>query len=62
VHHGFHISQLRKYVHNPTHAIVYEPLEVEAEGLTHKERPAEGLTHKERPVKIIDQRVKQLGN
>ena len=26
VHDVFHISQLRKYIHDATHAIVYEPL------------------------------------
>ena len=48
----FHISQLRKYVPDPTHAIVYQPLEVEADGLTYEEQP----------LKIVDRRIKQLCN
>ena len=52
VHEVFHISQLRKYVHDPAHAIVYKYLEVEVDGLTYEEKP----------VKIVDQRIKQLCN
>ena len=38
--HGvFHILQLQNDVYDPTHAIVYEPLEVEVEGLTYEEQP-----------------------
>ena len=39
-------------MHDPTHAIVYQPLEVEADGLTFEEQL----------VKIVDQMVKQLRN
>ena len=52
VHDVFHISQLRKYVHDPTHTIVHEPLEIDFNGLTYEEQP----------VKIVDYRVKQLRN
>lgn len=48
----FHISQLRNYVHDPTHAVVYELLKVEAEGLTYEEQN----------LKIVDRRIKQLHN
>ena len=47
VHDVFHISQLRKYVHDPTHTIVHEPLEIDPNGLTYEEQP----------VKIVDYRV-----
>ena len=46
----FHVSQLQKYVHDPTHAIVFEPSEI----------GANGLTYEERPVIIMDYRVKLL--
>ena len=39
-------------MNDPAHAIVYEPLEVEADGLTYKKQP----------VRIVDRRVKQLRN
>ena len=48
----FYICQLRKYVHDLAHVIVYESLEVEVGGLTYKEQP----------VRKVDQRVKQLRN
>jgi len=52
VHDVFHNLQLHKYIHEPTHTIVYEPLEVKVDGLTYEEQP----------VKIVDRRVKQLRN
>ena len=52
MHDLFHISQLWKYIHDPTHAIVHETLEVEADGLTYEE------PH----VTIVDRRIKQLHN
>jgi len=39
-------------VHDPTHATVYEPLEIDPNGLAYEEQP----------VKIMDYRVKQLHN
>jgi len=38
VHNVFHISQLRKYILNPDHAIVIEPIEV-TEDLVYEEVP-----------------------
>ena len=32
VHDGFHISQFHKYVHDPTHATIYEPFVAKAGG------------------------------
>jgi len=46
VHDVFHISQLRKYIPDPHHAILTEPKEV-----------AENLLYEERPVQILDYRV-----
>jgi len=48
VHDVLNVSQLRKYVHDPTHAIVHEPLEIDANGLAYEEKP----------LKIVDYRVK----
>ena len=39
VHKVFHITQLQKYVHNPTHTIVHEPLEIDPNGLTYEKQP-----------------------
>ena len=39
----FQISQLCKYVHDLTHVIVFEPLEVKADGLTYEERPMKAI-------------------
>ena len=50
VHKVFHITQLQKYVHDPTRTIVHEPLEIDPNGLTDEEQL----------VKIVDHRVKQL--
>ena len=47
----FHISQLRKYVPDPDHAIILEALEL-----------AENQAYEERPVQILDRRVKYLHN
>jgi len=47
----FHISQLRKYIPNPDHAIVYDPIEV-----------IRDLVYEECLVQILDHRVKQLHN
>ena len=46
VHNVFHISQLRKYVPDPQHIIIAEPVEV-----------TENLMYEERPVQILDYRV-----
>ena len=51
VHNVFHISQLRKYMEDPSHILSYEDVDV-----------TEGLTYEERPVDIIAQEVKELRN
>jgi len=37
VHDVFYISQFHKYIYDPAHAIRYEPLQIEADGLTCEE-------------------------
>ena len=49
LHDVFHVSQLRKYVPDPSH--VLEPDEIPLR---------ENLTYEAMPVKIVDRRVKQL--
>ena len=51
VHNVFHVSQLRKYVHDPSHVLAYEPLQIN-----------ESLVYKDRPIRILDTRVKELRN
>ncbi|XP_057518026.1 uncharacterized protein LOC130798947 [Amaranthus tricolor] len=51
VHNVFHMSQLRKYMYDPSHILSYEPLQVD-----------ETLSYEEKPLKIIDQQVKELRN
>ena len=51
VHNVFHVSQLRKYVYDPSHILSYEPLQVD-----------ETLSYEEKPLKILYQRVKELRN
>ena len=51
VHNVFHISQLRKYIPDPNHTIVSEPVDI-----------AEDLVYEEHPVQILDRRIKQLRN
>ncbi|XP_057538111.1 uncharacterized protein LOC130815639 [Amaranthus tricolor] len=51
VHNVFHVSQLRKYVHVPSHMLAYEPLLIN-----------ESLAYEERPIRILDTRVKELRN
>ena len=49
VHDVRHVSQLRKYVHDPSHILSYEPLQVD-----------ETLSYEEKPLRVIDYRVKEL--
>jgi hypothetical protein len=49
VHDVFHISTLRKYVHDPLHVIDFEPLQVQAD-----------LKYEEKPMQILDRKVQQL--
>jgi hypothetical protein len=50
VHNLFHVSTLRKYVHNPVHVIDYELLQVQA-----------NLKYEEFSVEILDRNEQQLG-
>jgi hypothetical protein len=45
----FHISQLRKCVHDPWHVISYESIDIQA-----------NLTYKELPVQVLDRKKQQL--
>ena len=49
LHPVFHVSQLRKYIHDPSHVIHLDPIEVQ-----------DNLTYDVVPLKIIDWRNKQL--
>ena len=51
VYNVFHISQLRKHIADPNHAIASKPVEITAD-----------LVHKEHRIKILDCRIKQLHN
>ncbi|KAM6586669.1 hypothetical protein CsatA_009274 [Cannabis sativa] len=51
VHNVFHVSQLRKYVSDPSHILSYETLGLQ-----------EDLSYNERPVKILDQKDRILRN
>jgi len=49
MHNVFHVSQLRKYVPDPSHVISYEPLHM-----------LEDMSYAEEPVQILDRKEKQL--
>ena len=49
IHPMFHVSMLRKYVHDPTHVISYENLEFQP-----------NLSFQERPVRILDRKEQVL--
>jgi len=49
VHNLFHIWQLKKYVLNPNHVIITNPIEA-----------AENLVYEERPMQILYHKIKQL--
>ena len=51
VHDVFHISMLRKYVHDTTHVINHYPLDVR-----------EDLSYVETPIEIVDRRDQMLRN
>ena len=51
VHDVFHVSNLRKYVHDPEHILQYEPSEIH-----------EDMTYEEFPALIIDWKIKKLRN
>ncbi|XP_043710304.1 uncharacterized protein LOC122659236 [Telopea speciosissima] len=51
VHDVFHVSMLRKYVHDPSHVLSQEPPELAAD-----------MSYKEQPEKILDSKVVNLRN
>ncbi len=51
VHDIFHVSQLRKYVHDPAHIIDHPPLDLR-----------EDLSYDEYPWSIVDKQKKKLRN
>ena len=51
VHNVFHISILKKYVHDPSHIICFDDIKV-----------GENVTFYERPVKVLGYEVKKLRN
>jgi hypothetical protein len=50
VHDVFHVSQLQKCVHDPSHVINYEPLDIQL-NLTYEELPVEALDRKEQQLR-----------
>ncbi|KAL5540705.1 hypothetical protein UlMin_045820 [Ulmus minor] len=51
VHNVFHVSMLKKYVHDPSHVLQQEPVEID-----------EKLSYEERPFEILDRKSKELRN
>jgi hypothetical protein len=51
VHNVFHVSLLKKYVHDPNHVIDWHLIQVETEG-----------DFQVQPVRILDRKVKMLWN
>jgi hypothetical protein len=49
IHNVFHVSTLRKHVHDPCHIVDYEPLQVQ-----------DDLKYEELPVQILDRKEQQL--
>ncbi|XP_020202778.1 uncharacterized protein LOC109788459 [Cajanus cajan] len=49
LHDVFHVSQLRKYIHDPSHVLELEAVQVK-----------ENLTFEKQPVLVADKKVKQL--
>ena len=45
IHDVFHVSMLRKYIPDPSHVLIEQPVEIQ-----------ENLTYEEEPVQILDQR------
>ena len=46
IHNVFHESMLRKYIHDPSHVLSYEPLQIRG-NLSYEEVPVEIVDHKE---------------
>ena len=51
MHDVFHVSMLKKYIHDPSHVLHQEPVEVNTD-----------LTYEEKPVQILDREEKVLRN
>ena len=51
VHNVFHVSQLRKYIPDPSHIVRYEEIEIEKD-----------CTYEEQPIKILEHEERQLRN
>ncbi|XP_020092819.1 uncharacterized protein LOC109713234 [Ananas comosus] len=51
VHDVFHVSNLRKYVHDPEHILSYVPMELQ-----------EDMTYEEFPAYVINRKVRKLRN
>jgi len=49
VHNVFHVSQLRKYIPNPSHIIKPDPIQLQ-----------EDLSYEEQPMQILDRQEKHL--
>ncbi|XP_024930009.2 uncharacterized protein LOC112491787 [Ziziphus jujuba] len=49
MHNVFHVSMLHKYVHDPSHVVSFEPLQINMD-----------LTYEELPLRIVDQKEKEL--
>jgi len=49
VHNVFHVSQLRKYISDPSHVVEADPIQLQ-----------EYLSYEEQPVQILDRREKHL--
>ena len=50
-HDVFHVSMLKKYLHDPSHILSYKSLDVDPK-----------LTYKEKPIEILDWKEKVLCN
>ena len=51
MHDVFHVSVLKKYLHDPSHVVDYHNLQIESK-----------LTYEEQLVEILDCEVRKLGN
>ncbi|XP_031283865.1 uncharacterized protein LOC116142568 [Pistacia vera] len=51
IHNVFHVSLLRKYIHDPSHILQAEDVELK-----------DDITYEECPVQILDSKIKELRN
>lgn len=51
VHNVFHVSMLRKYLHDPSHTVNHEEITLN-----------KNMTYKEKPVAILDRKIHELRN